>query len=231
MTAIKASLPEGTTSAYSDLYAYPTTGNHSDEYYIGAGRYNEDSNELVIYHPGSAFASYHHYYAFEKDNYYAGRSTNSLETSFTPITHTLNITLTGGQATYSSTGEFEFAVAYFHTSDLNTQWNFVMPSSPTGKVVAPKLPEEIKALADIPVFNFTAPGFYTVHEYSDFSSYKACIDAVRATEGGIDVIEGPGKEYAYMEVSIDNPDDGGRKAKTPFSRKSLKERFKTSKRK
>ena len=206
VTSVTGNVPDGIDEVYSDLWGYP--GDTDESYFINEGTYLPGEGKLIIYQPGAAFQHYLHFYWFGKDNYVVSKSSSSLEMSFEPITHTLNVDMTDDGFDFRTTGDFDYSFLVFEKSDRNTNWFFVLPPNSEGTIIVPSMPQEIKELMDIPVFDFTGISSYSIMDYNVFNSYDDFITTFRDYDllTDIDIND---RGYSEMEVFVDN-DEGGR---------------------
>jgi hypothetical protein len=222
LSSVTGSVPVGLSDVYSTLWGYPNPQDDDERYFVGEGQYNEEENKMVVYRPGEGFPRYEHTYEFSKDNYFVIKSSESLEMSFTPIVHTLDIDMTNNGFNFDVTGESELSFVSFNNIGFNTQWTFAIPINANGTIVAPKMPQEVKEFLDIPVFNFQGVQSYELFEYGAFDSYDELIDAFR---DGVEWVDLDNKDYTLMQIYLDNG-EGGRKAAKSFTRKSISDRLK-----
>lgn len=222
VTSVSGSVPGGLDYVYSDLWGYP--GNTFESYFVNEGRYIPEENRLVNYQPGDAFPNYIHDYWFGKENYVVSKSSSSLEMSFEPITHTLNVDMTDSGFDFTTAGEFDYSLIVFENIDRNTNWFFVLPPNSAGTIIVPSMPQEIKELLDIPVFDFTGMSSYSVVDYDVFDSYEEFITTLRDYEllTEIDIND---RGYAEMEVYLVNDEGGRRPARSISHNRSKYYRF------
>ncbi len=206
VTSVSGSVPEGLDYVYSDLWGYP--GNTFESYFVNEGRYIPEENRLVNYQPGGAFPNYMRDYWFGKDNYVVSKSSSSLEMSFEPITHTLKLDMTDSGFDFTIAGEFDYSLIVFENFDRNTNWFFVLPPNSAGTIIVPSMPQVIKELLNIPVFDFTGMSSYSLVDYDVFDSYEEFITTLRDYDL-LNDIDFNDRGYSEMEVFVDN-DEGGR---------------------
>lgn len=230
LSPVTSTVPEGFEEVYAYLWGYPNAENTDERNFLGESRYNQAENKLIINRPGDAFPLYSLNYSFVRDNYYVSKSTNTFNMSFSPITHTLDAETNATGFHVTSTGAFDFSLLYFGKTDYNTEWMFVIPTNWESAVVAPKMPDEIKALMDVPVFDFSGATGYVLYEHGAFDSYSEWLDALRDSQDGLEGVgTGTNMEFTYMEVYLGDG-EGGRKP-APSFKKSLNGWLKTSRKK
>jgi hypothetical protein len=206
MSSATRSVPDGLDYVHSDLWGY--AGDGEERYFVGEGRYLPGQNKLEIYKPGDAFPHYLHDYWFGKDNYSVFRSSPSLEASFAPIAHTINVDMTADGYDFNAIGEFDYAFLTFEKTGHHTNWFFVLPGNSEGTIIPPLMPQEIKELMDIPVFSFTGMSSYSLVNYDVFESYEDFITTYRDSEllSNIGISD---HGFSEMEVIVQN-EEGGR---------------------
>lgn len=209
LTKVTTAIPNGAGFASIEVTAYPNANSYTEPYYLGQ-YYEPEGNNLVVYHPGNAFAHYmtNSYYQTEGLSY--DRTSRTGFGDFSMPTHTVNFSFANNKITYSATGNYDVVAAYFGDDETNS-WGFILPLGTNLSVPVLEVPV---ALAGINLPAMGIPKNHGVYDFADLSNYNDLKTFIRASAYSIMELTGDGKTYVTVDYYNSSSSSGRKKSNT-----------------